>query len=342
MGGSKVPAPPDPNVAAQAGMLADVSNFPFETMINNLAQAGGKANIGGTNYDFTGLGNAAVSNQLSDQTAKALLDIQNNYGSQYVQQRLADLKQSDPAGYAARQQLFDKIMADAKANPDRPLANDLQNQVSNTLQNAGTLDSQGLQEVQQGTRAGQVSRGIYLGNAPASQEANNVVSASDALRTNQQQQGLEYLSSGVSPQDVEYRRIEQSLANLGAFQNNQTPEAQFGSLSAAGNGAAPFNPVNYSATPAPNPQSGAATGLNFANNLYSQQAGYAMNQSNPWLAGASLGINALGTAGKLGFNPWSGESGSYATGSPGMLPGYYGGATNVNNNVDVMGNPIGT
>src|ERR1017187_1373125 len=106
------PSIPDPNKAAVAGASADLANFPFQYMINSLAQTGGSANIAGQNYDFTGLGNADVAGQMSGQMAQALLDIQNNYGSQYVQQRLADLQQSDPTGYAARQQLFDKILAD--------------------------------------------------------------------------------------------------------------------------------------------------------------------------------------------------------------------------------------
>ena len=62
----------------------------------------------------------------------------------------------------------------------QPLAVDLQNQVSNLAQNAGQLDPATLQQVQQGARAGQVGSGIYLGNAPASQEANAVVGAADA------------------------------------------------------------------------------------------------------------------------------------------------------------------
>lgn len=313
--GSSAPSPPNPNTAAIAGATADIGNFPFETFINSLSQTGGKANIGGTNYDFTGLGNAQQSNTLSDQSAQALLDIQNNYGSQYVQQRLADLQQSDPTGYAARQQLFNSILADSQQNPDRPLATDLQNQVTQTLQGAGQLDSQGLQQVQQGVRAGQVSNGIYLGNGPASQESSAVVNASDAQQQAQQQEGINYLQSGVSPQDVDYRRIQQSLSNLGAFTNNQTPEAEFGQLSAAGNGAAPFSTPNYSNPASINP-SDANTGQSFANAQYGLNSGYAATQGNPFLTGLTTGINTLGTAAKLGANPFATNGGNITNGSP--------------------------
>lgn len=297
-----------------AGATADVANFPFQQQINSLAQTGGKATIGGQTYDFTGLGNADQSTAISGQMAQALLDIQNNYGSQYVAQRLQDLQQSDPTGYAARQQLFDKILADSKANPDRPLSNDLQTSINQTLQNSGQLDEKGLQEVQQGVRGQQVAKGIYLGNAPASEEASAVVNASDALRSNQQQGALSYLQSGVSPADVAYRQIQQSLSNLGAFVNNQTPEAQFGELSAAGNGAAPFNPVNYS-NPAQINTGSAAYGQQFANQNFAQQSGFQNSQSNPWLAGLSTGIGALNTYANLGGSPFGGSSNPYVSGA---------------------------
>ena len=301
MGGGSVPAPPDPNASATAGLVQDTANYPFESIINNLAQTGGSANIGGTNYDFTGLGNAASSAAASSQTAQALLDIQKNYGSQYIQQRLADLQQSDPAGYAARSQLFNSILQYSQQNPDRPLATDLQNQITQTVQNSGKLDPQAVQGVQQGVRSGQAASGVILGNAPAGNEATALVGATDTQEAQAQAEGQSYLASGVSPQDVEYRRIQQSLGNLGAFVNNTTPEAEFGSVSSAGAGAAPYNPVNYSGTAAPG-ESGAATGLNFANTTYAQQSGYANQQANPWLSGLTTGVNGLGAAAKLGLN----------------------------------------
>lgn len=302
MGGPSTPTPPDPSAAAVAGGLADTSNFPFQYIINSLAETGGNANIGGTNYDFTGLGNADQSNQVSDQMAQTLLDIQNNYGSAYITQRLADLKQSDPAGYAARQQLFDQIQQSAQQNPDRPLADDLQTQINNTLQTSGQLDAEGKNEVSQGIRAQQSDNGITLGNAATSQEADAQVQAADQLQNQQQGTALSYLESGTSPQDVAYRRIQQSLSNLGAFSNNQTPEAEFGSLSGAQNGAAPVNEVNYS-SPASINTGSSVTGLNFANSLFGQQSGAALQQSNPWLAGLTLGTSGIGAANQLGaFN----------------------------------------
>lgn len=291
------PSIPDPNQAAVAGMQADVSNFPFEWMINSLAQEGGKATINGQTYDFTGQGNAQQALTQSAQTDQALLNLQNQYGSQFIQQGLNNLQQSDPIGYAARQQLGNAVISGAEnIPPAQPLAVDLQNQAAGLAQNAGQLDPQTLQQVQQGVRAGQVGGGIYLGNAPAAQEANAVVGAADTLQGQQQNAALNYLQSGVSPQDVQYRHIQQSLSNLGAFQNGQTPEAQFGELSAAGNGAAPFSTPNYSTPATLKPGAAAQTGINFANTNYAT----GQQLANPFLSGLSVGANTFSALGNLG------------------------------------------
>jgi hypothetical protein len=278
-------------------MQADVANFPLEWMVNSLAQEGGQATINGQNYNFTGLGNAQQALTQSAQADQAQLALQQQYGPAYVQQALSELQQADPTGYAARQQLGNAVVSGAQnIEPAQPLSVDLQNQVNNLAQNAGQLDPEALQQVQQGVRAGQAGSGIYLGNAPASQEAGAVVGAADQLQNQQQSAAESYLAAGVSPQDVQYRRIQQSLSNLGAFQNNQTPEAQFGELSAAGQGAAPFSVPNYSTPTTLNPSSAAQTGIGFANANYqtSQQL------ANPWLSGLSIGANGFNAASNFG------------------------------------------
>ncbi|HXJ71998.1 MAG TPA: hypothetical protein VNM37_04055, partial [Candidatus Dormibacteraeota bacterium] len=121
----------------------------------------------------------------------------------------------------------------------------------------------------------------------------------DAVKQQRQQEGLSFLQSGVSPEDVTYRRIQQSLANLGAFVNNETPEAQFGQLSGAQSGAAPFTSTG---TPAAglNPNAG-AEGISNAFLMYHNQ----LAQGNSVLGGISTGVNTLATANNLGWNPWS-------------------------------------
>ena len=237
---------------ARRATNAELAAYPILSQVKAAASMGGKTTINGTEYDFTGLGDADNAGVMSDQMAQVLLSLQQQYGPQFVQQQLEALKQADPQGYAARKQLFDRIMTDSRENPDRPMADDLQQAIVGQLQNAGRLDSRMLQEVQQSVRGGQVARGNYLGNANTAQEAEGVVNASEGLRDSQQQQAAGFLQSGVTPEDVQYRRIQQSLADLGAFQNGTTPQAQFRNISGAGNGAAPFMPGN-TATASVNP-----------------------------------------------------------------------------------------
>ncbi len=318
MGG---PSIPDPNDAAVAGSRADLRNYPFVQQINALAKLGGKQTINGKVYDFSGLGDADTAAAVSDQMAQAMLDIQKNNGADFVKQRLADLKQSDPIGYAARQQLFDKILADADQSPDRPLADDTQKQIMELLNENGQLTGGPggeLEQVQQGVRGRQLHNGIYLGNAPASEEASTVVNASDAKRTANQQQALGFQLSGVSPEDVEYRRIQQSLSNLGAAINGQNPTAQFASLSGAGGGAAPFT-----TTGSPyNPTNGGAAlnGIQNANAIYSGNVNWANSQVNPFIAGLSGASHVAQGAASLGYN--------FGGTSPG---GYNGGYSNFSN-----------
>lgn len=290
------PDVPDPNEAAVAGTIADAQNFPLQYAVDAVAKMGGKWTdpISGKVYDFTGLGDAENNAVVSDQMAQTLLDIQKNYGAAYVKQRLADLQQSDPKGYAARKELFARIMADAEKSPDRPMAADLQAAITDTLQKGGKLDARQLQQVQEGVRGKQVAHGIILGNAPASEEAGAVVKASEAMRDQRQQEGLSFQTSGVSPEDVAFRQIQQSLANLGAFVNNQTPTAQFGQLAGAQNGAAPTTTTGTPSA-ALNPNAG-AQGISNAFAQYNNQS----SQANPWLAAASAGVNAAAVFNNLG------------------------------------------
>ncbi|HVX56983.1 MAG TPA: hypothetical protein VHA37_04575 [Candidatus Saccharimonadales bacterium] len=317
MGGGSA-SQPNYDAAARAGVAADLNTYPMRYLTSAAAKMGGKVTIDGQTYDFTGLGDADNAAKMSDEMAATLLDIQQNYGPQYVQQRLDELKQADPQGYAARQQLFDKIIADSKAQPDRPMADDTQQAVLTELQNAGKLDPAMLHQVQEQVRGGQVAKGNYLGNAATSQEAGAAVKASDTLRDQQQQQALGFLQSGVTPEDVQYRRIQQSLQNLGAFQSGQTPAAAFKSLSSAGNTAAPFTtsgPVGVGT----NPNAG-TQGVQNALGIYSGNVNWASSQVNPYVAGISTGLSSLGTYGALGgfsngtpaINP---TGGTWATGS---------------------------
>lgn len=288
------PSIPDPNQAAVAGLQADIQNFPQEWMVNAAAQQGVPITINGQTYNFTGTGNADQAAAATRAQDQAQLQIQKQYGPAYIQQALANLQESNPTGVAARNQLASSIIADSNNPVISPAAVQTQQQVADMVNNAGQLDPQALQQVQQGVRGQQTASGITLGNAPANQEADAVVNASDTLRAQQQAAAENYLASGVSPEDVQYRQIQQSLGNLGAFVNNQTPEAEFGQLSGAQNGAAPQNAPNYSTPAALNPNA-ASYGINFENQAYQTE----QQNANPWLAGLSTLATGANTVGNI-------------------------------------------
>lgn len=303
MSSPSIPQPPDLAEAAKQGVYADLETYPLRYLTTAASQAGGNVTIDGQNYDFTGLGDADNAKVMSDKMAQTLLNIQQNQGPAYVKQQLADLQQSDPKGYAMRQTLFDQIMKQADSTPDQPMATDLQNSIVSELQNAGRLDSNELNQVQQSVRGGQVARGNYLGTAATAQEAGAAVDASDALKSSQQQQAEGFLGSGVTPDDVNYRRMQQSLSNLGNFVNGQSPEAEFAGVSAAGNGAAPF------VTSGPNGQTinpnAAQQGVSNALQMYSGNVNWAGQQVNPYVAGLSMAGSGLSAAYNLGYRPFA-------------------------------------
>lgn len=300
------PSIPDPNAAAVAGALAQAGTFPFQQYIDYLAQTGGASNIGGANYNFTGLGNAQQNAALTQAMLPAELNIQQQYGPAYIQQALANLQQANPTAVAARQQEFNNIISNAQTTPDRPMATDLQNQIlalTGLGSNLTTGPNSETEAVQQDARGPQVASGIYLGNAPAAREAAAVVNAGDQQQQQRQRQALDFLQSGVSPEDVTYRRVQQSLSNLGNAINGQTPEAQFQSLSGAANGAAPFNAASVQG--AQMNTNGGLQGLQNAAEIYSGNVNWAENQANPWTVGLSSLANSasiLNSSGVFGNN----------------------------------------
>ncbi len=311
---------PDPNQAAIAGALASAGTFPFQQYIDYLAQTGGAGSLqtatGPATYDFSGLGNAQQNAALSQVMLPAELQIQQQYGPQYIAQSLANLQQANPAAVAARQQEGQQIISDAQNPPNRPMATDLQNQIlALTGMGSGltTGPNSETEAVQQGVRGNQVANGIFLGNAPASQEASAVVNAGDQQQQQRQQQALNFLTGGVSPEDVTYRRVQQSLSNLGNFINGQTPEAQFQSLSGASQGAAPFNTAGVQG--ASQNSNAALEGMQNAAQIYSGNVNWAAQQANPW----TVGLSSLGNSASILKN--SGALGSLF-GSPTPQPNY--------------------
>jgi len=313
MGGGSIP---DPNVAAMQGLKEQINQYPYSYIVNALSQMGGKQTLLSpsgkmSTVDFTGLGTADVQNKFQNQMAQVFLDIQNGMGADFIAQKLANLKQSDPTGYAAYQQLFDKIQEDAAAQPpNMPLSESTQKQVQDILNQGQALTPKELQQVQEQVRGNQVSKGLYLGGAETQEEAGAALAATDTKQQQAQQEAQSFLQASISPSDIQYRKIQQDMANLGAFINKQDPVAQFSSLSGAQQGAAPYVSTGYS-TPTMNQAQGAQQGINQAFGLY----GANQQQANPYMAGLSLGATSLGLIGQSGYfkqSPYQYQSGYQA------------------------------
>lgn len=313
--GKSSPDIPDPALGAIAGIQQDQALQPFKYLIQAASTMGRPVRIGGRTYDFRGLGNMDTARVVSDQMAQTLLDLQKEKSPEIIQQRINELKAADPEGYAARQQLFDRIIADARENPNRPVAEALQRNLQNELaKGSGFDDAKQEQEVRDSARGAQVMRGIYLGNAPTSQEAKTVLQTGEQLRNQREQNALNLLESGASPEDVAYRRMQQNIGNLGAFAAGQTPESQFQQVSASGRG-----PVNLTGQ-SPNPgglfdPNAAAFGVGQQSSMYGSMLGYQGSQANPWLAGLSNAATGFGALANIYGARSPAYSGGYTAGS---------------------------
>lgn len=301
--------PPDPAKGYVAGVNADLENLPSRRIIEAMALLGesGTVNIpgrGDQTFDFTGLGEADYQRQYADQLSAQLLQLQRDLGPAYVEQRLAELEASDPEGAAMRRQLWGTIKSGIEAGPTaRPGAEALQAQILADLERGGTLDEKSSGRVTQGVLGGQVARGNWQGNAPATEEAMALTQAGEAQAAKAQQDALTFLTTGVSPDDAAYREGQQNIANLGAFLAGETPVAQFGQLSGAQNGVVPFQGGGNSQVGV-NANAG-WEGVNFANQQYNMGQQAAQNQVNPWVAGLSGALQ--------GVNVWAGWGGGAGT-----------------------------
>ncbi len=305
-----IPTPEDPSTAYIQGMEGDLQNSPFVRAVMAASSAGKPVTIDGVTYDFTDLGDADYQAKYNREMAKAALALQQKYGPAIIEERNRELKLSDPEGYQAKMDLFDRIMNRVNSPQAVPEENQrLQDQVLTNLSRGTTLDDQTRREVEQRVRGGLVARGTDLGPAAGYEEAGAVQQAGEAQRDEAQRQAGQFLASGASPEDFTYRQQQQDIADLAAFLSGQSPLAQFSDVSSAGNGAVPFQAT----APLPSSQNPTAgvQGIQQAQQIYGIQSQSAQRNVNPYLAGAGLGLQAFGA--------WKAWGGGTTTKSPTLL-----------------------
>lgn len=328
-GGNDAPAAPDYAAANREGIITNASLLPYMKQVDAAAKLGVKLTVTDPEtgqpkeLDFTGLGEADTASAYADKMAKAALELQQKYGSQFIEQARAQLKAADPEGFAARERLYQEIDDSLGVAMESPIADTLESQILKELQAGADVDRDVMTEVDQYLVGQQLERGGSYGKADEFQRAMNMGKVAEDRRTARQQKGMGFLTAGLSKSDRDYRKNQQDMANLASFLSGTTPTAQFGQLSGAQNGAAPFVPG--SAGPGLNPNAG-AMGANYAKDVWATNANNAAQQGNPWLQGLGLGLQGLGTVasvgGQQGFGWWGGKK--MGAGNPGQVWSYEG------------------
>ncbi len=232
--------------------------------------------------DFTGYGNADTDAAINKAMAQAQYELQAKYGPDFIAQAKHELELSDPNGAAARKLLASKIEEDSTAKPNRPIADSLDAQIADEVGRHGGITS----DEEAVLNSVLADRGAANGQGGAHDYEDMLTSGilGQQRREGQQQKGISYLGSGVTPEDTQYRRSQQNMANAGAFLAGQTPTAQFANLSGAQQGPAPFN--KGPAMPTGNPNAGPAY-AGYAAQNYGNQVNAANSTVNPWLTGIS-------------------------------------------------------
>jgi hypothetical protein len=253
--------------------------------------------------DFTGYGDADTQGKLVRSMAQIQLDLSRKYGDQFIDEAKKQEELANPQGTEARRLLASEInrLEDARANTARPVADTLDAQILAELKSgkgtAPDTDAAVANVLAQRAASGQ---GGSVGAGDINTELESGPAGQRRLNE-REQKAMAYLTSGATPEDVDYRRRQQSMANMASFLRGQTPEAQFQQLSGGQQGAAPTAHAPGVVGSNPNiDQLGNQAGLQQANLATSGNA----NQAT-WFSGLSALLKGINVAGSAGFQPFA-------------------------------------
>jgi hypothetical protein len=250
------------------------------------------------NYDFSGYGTADIEGEQARQFAKLQEELGAKYGTQFAEEAKHEAELADPMGTQARAKELELINQGIENPPPiNPMATTLDQRMQERLKAGSGLDSMSQEALDKAIQNANASRGGSVGAEDVTQSLSTGAEGA-ARRQAAIQQALQYTSSGVSPADVEYRREQQNLQNLGSFVAGRTPESQFANLSGAGAaGATPF----YGGQPLPQqPQNAGAGGQGYALSNYLAGLRQQQGQVGGWTAGISGLLNTIGALGQAG------------------------------------------
>ena len=113
----------------------------------------------------------------ADAVAKSQLEVQQKYGLDFVDQRLAELERSDPIGFQARKEMGESILDE--------------------LRQGSALTDEQRTQVTQAERAAQAARGNVFGSAPAAAEAMAVGDAGFRMKQQRLANAAAFLSGST-------------------------------------------------------------------------------------------------------------------------------------------------
>jgi hypothetical protein len=124
------PAAPDYAAANREGIVADIENLPLRRQIDAAARLGQKITYTDPKTgeqktaDFTGAGDAAYAKQMADlagssnaQVQRDQLKLRQELGVANAQQTAAEIEAADPAGYATRGDITNRVRAELNMGP---------------------------------------------------------------------------------------------------------------------------------------------------------------------------------------------------------------------------------
>ena len=256
MGGSY--KAPDMAAANREAVMAAIETFPLQRQIEAASRIGETVNVpiyekgvdtGRTRpVDFSKISDIAQTEALgkalaalAPEQARQQLEAQKLYGTQFAQQRRAELQALDPERYGTGTEpgLYAQFLKDIGSRsiaeetiaapsyervgmPGGPqdtgeaarIRSNLERQISAGLAQAGTLDPAMIRGAEQAARARGTSTGNLLGNLSAFREARAVNEAISNADVQRRQQAIGLLQSGQTSSDVANRQSQEAFQNI--------------------------------------------------------------------------------------------------------------------------------
>ncbi len=264
---------PDMAAANREAVYAQAQTFPILRQIEAASRTGGKGMypvydasgkvVAERPYDFSGISDIDITREtaralasLAPEQTRQQLDLAKQYGTQFAEQRRAELQAVDPTRYG----LYESFLRDigqspiSQTSPAAPtyervgmpagpqdtgyaqsIRSDLERQIGAGLAQAGTLDPAMIRAAEQAARARGTATGNILGNLSAFREARAVNEAIANADVQRRQQAIGLLQSGQTTSDVANRQAQEAFNNILAAtgQRNTAMQQSFAGQMAA-------------------------------------------------------------------------------------------------------------